>query len=53
MRQNGKLHPSPAHALNHKTRITAPFRAQSVSDICGGQPHLGLFGQKLTRLFII
>ena len=49
MRQGGKLNPSPAHALNHKNRITAPFRAQSVSDIYGDQPHLGLFGAHCSR----
>jgi len=49
MRQSGKLHPSPAHTLNHKSRITAPFRAQSVSDIYGDQPLFGLFGAHCSR----
>jgi hypothetical protein len=49
MRQSGKLHPSPTHTLNHKTRITAPFRAHSVIFIYGDQPHLGLFGAHCSR----
>ena len=49
MRQSGKLHPSPAHTLNHKARRNGPFRAHSVSDIYGDQPHLGLNGAHCSR----
>ena len=49
MRQSGKLHPSPAHALNHKTPRNGPFRAHSVVFIYGDQPHLGLFGAHCSR----
>ena len=49
MCQSGKLHPSPAHAFNHTSRINGPFRAHSVVFIYGDQPHLGLFGAHCSR----
>jgi hypothetical protein len=47
--KTAKMEPSPTHTLNRKTRRNGPFRAHSVSDIYGEQPHLGLFGAHCSR----
>ena len=44
-----KMEPSPAHALNRKSRINGPFRAHPVIFIYGDQPHLGLYGAHCSR----